>query len=56
MENSHLYTLKDEELEGWLEVIDGQFDKRKLPKAFLEVSLKVMEALGVRLPGRPTTS
>lgn len=54
VENSPLYTLKDEQLGDWPEVTRGDLDKNRLHRELWEVPLSVIEALRPRCPGRPT--
>lgn len=55
MKIGQLYTLKDEELKDWVEVTKCLLEKVVLSLSFMEVSLRVMEALRVKHLLRRTT-
>lgn len=47
MENSQLYTMKQEDPRDWLEVEKGQKETGVLPLVFCEVLLRVLKLPGV---------
>lgn len=55
LKNSHFYSLRDGELENWLEVTRCQIEKDRLSVLLSDIPLRLMQPSAVRYPGELTT-